>query len=241
MSAIKIGIIGDFDEKKPSHRATVEAISHCASQLSLPIETAWLSTVSLKTADTMTLCRYDAFFCAPGSPYLCYDGALSAIRFAREGHVPFLGTCGGFQHAVMEYAQNVLNLQHVYHEELAPKASNFLISLLSCSLIGTKRRVLLKKGTMVQAIYGKDTTVEMFNCHYGLNTCFVEQFEQCGFLVSGMDENGEVRIFELPQNVFFVATLFQPQLSSTPAEPHPLLLAYLLAAKDFYERRKKRV
>lgn len=86
--------------------------------------------------------EYDAFWCAPGSPYRSLTGALDAIRFAREERVPFIGTCGGFQHAVIEYARNVLGFADARHAEYDPYASSDLfISALSCSPFGETMRV----------------------------------------------------------------------------------------------------
>lgn len=81
---ILVGIIGDYDGSKPSHTATDEALRHCAARLSLNIRTEWLPTDSLEGATGGALGLFDAFWCAPGSPYKSFDGAINAIRFARE-------------------------------------------------------------------------------------------------------------------------------------------------------------
>ncbi len=235
---ITIGIIGDFDEKRPSHFATNEALTHCADKLSMNIEISWLPTKSLESISKEDMSMFDAFWCSPGSPYLSYTGAIKGIQFARENNYPFIGTCGGFQHAVMEYAQNVLSLTEVYHAEYNPDASSFFIAPLSCSLVGETKKIYLKEGSIVQQIYDKDETVERYNCSFGLNPSYQDTFDARGFHVSGTDENGEVRIFELPENRFYMATLFQPQLSSTKENPHILILKYLLAAEKFHQGRK---
>jgi CTP synthase (UTP-ammonia lyase) len=231
---LKIGIIGDFDANRPSHKATNEALRHCAENLSMPLQTQWLATESVEGDVEQDMAGYDAFWCAPGSPYRSFKGAINAIRFAREHRYPFIGTCGGFQHAVMEYALNVLKMVEVNHAEYNPDASTFFITALSCSLVGETRRIFLKEGSLVRTIYGKDATDERYNCNFGLNADFQATFDQSGFRVAGTDANGEVRIFELASSRFYVATLFQPQLSSTLEAPHPLILEYLRAAREFH-------
>jgi len=181
--------------------------------------------------------KYDAFWCSPGSPYNSYIGALNAIHFARENNFPFIGTCGGFQHCVMEYAQNVLKISKAKHQEYNPDASEFFISALTCSLVGQTKEIFLKKGSMVQRIYGEDVTSERYNCNFGLNVKFQDDFDKSGFKVVGVDANGEARILELPSSGFYVATLFQPQLSSTPENPHKLINEYLKAARRFKENK----
>ena len=231
---LRIGIIGDFDANRPSHKATNEALRHCAENLSMRLQPQWLATENLEGDVQPEMAGYDAFWCAPGSPYRSFKGAINAIRFAREHRYPFIGTCGGFQHAVMEYALNVLKMVEVNHAEYNPDASTFFITALSCSLVGETRRIFLKEGSLIRAVYGKDATDERYNCNFGLNTDFQATFDQSGFRVAGTDANGEVRIFELASSRFYIATLFQPQLSSTPQAPHPLILEYLRAAQAFH-------
>jgi CTP synthase (UTP-ammonia lyase) len=90
---LRVGIIGDFDPSCPSHAATNEALSHAAGALSLTLDRSWLPTQSLADEGSeMILKQYDALWCAPGSPYKSMNGALEAIRFARERSWPFIGT-----------------------------------------------------------------------------------------------------------------------------------------------------
>jgi CTP synthase (UTP-ammonia lyase) len=234
---VKIGIIGDFEAGRPSHQATNEALRHCAESLAMPLELQWLPTESLAGELPSNIDTFDAFWCAPGSPYRSYRGALNAIRFAREHGTPFIGTCGGFQHAVMEYALNVLSIQEVNHAEYNPDASSFFITALACSLKGETQRIFLKAGSRVQAIYGAEATDERYNCNFGLNTDFQEMFDRSGFCVVGTDANGEARVLELAARRFYVATLFQPQLSSTPSAPHVLIVDYLRAAGEYQRER----
>jgi len=231
-STIKIGIIGDYDGR-PSHIATNEAIKHCASYLGLRQETQWISTDSLDDSSAQSLECFDALWCAPGSPYKSAQGAMNAIQFARENNYPFIGTCGGFQHVVLEFARDVLNFPENKRTDFDPYAPNLFISALSCSLIGETRSIFLTKGTKVFQVYGMENAEERYNCNFGLNDQFREQIVENGFVVAGTDEAGNTRILELPQNDFFVATLFQPQLSSTPENPHKLILAYLKSAEKF--------
>ncbi len=90
---LQVGIIGDFDQRSPSHAATNEALSHAARVLFLTLDRSWLPTQSLDDKGSETILKqYDALFCAPGSPYKSINGALKAIRFAREHDRPFVGT-----------------------------------------------------------------------------------------------------------------------------------------------------
>ena len=231
-SLIRIGVIGDLDLKRPSHKATNEALYHCADKLGINLEIQWLPTESLeKEIQIENISKYNGLWCAPGSPYKSLKGALKAIQFARENDYPFIGTCGGFQHAVIEYAQNKLGLKNVQHAEYDSGGSNLFISALSCSLLGETRKIFINNKSMIYKFYNKTEVEECYNCSFGLNPDYQKLIDQSGFKVVGTDEKGEARILELPQNKFFVATLFQPQLSSLPTNPHKLILAYLSSCK----------
>lgn len=92
-TALRVGIIGDLDPSRASHVATNAALRDAAGALSLPVELCWLPTPSLAESDVKDpLASYDALWCAPGSPYASAEGALRAIRTAREGDWPFIGT-----------------------------------------------------------------------------------------------------------------------------------------------------
>ena len=122
-------------------------------------------------------------------------------------------------------------MEDAEHEESAPNASNLLISKLSCSLVGVTQQVKIRPGTLAHQIYQTEAVTEQFRCNYGLNPKYRDEISQSALRVAGIDVEGEVRIVELSQHRFFVATLFLPQLSSTPETPHPLIMAYLKAAQ----------
>jgi CTP synthase (UTP-ammonia lyase) len=88
---VKIGIVGDFNPNYRSHIATNEAISHAGDAVGISVDVQWLPTKALEKQPA-TLEQFDALWCSPGSPYQSMEGALKAIRFAREQDYPFLGT-----------------------------------------------------------------------------------------------------------------------------------------------------
>ncbi|WP_094607105.1 CTP synthase [Sporomusa silvacetica DSM 10669] len=230
---IKIGIIGDFESERPSHKATNEALNHCADYLGINLELQWLPTESLEKDTEKSISNIDGFWCAPGV-YKSTKGALNAIQFAREKDYPFIGTCAGFQHTVIEYARNKLGLNDAQHAEYDPDASNLIITALSCSLVGETRNIFISKNSRIYKFYNQTEVMERFSCNFGINPNYRKLIDESGFKVVGTDEKGEARILELPQNKFYIATLFQPQLSSLPANPHRLIVAYLTCAKEIH-------
>ena len=100
---------------------------------------------------------------------------------------------------------------------------------MACSLSGTEQRVLIVPGTRAAALYGVPTALEDYRCHYAVNPEYRSVLEQAGLGLSGFGEDGELRIVELPTHPFFVATLFVPQMRSTPEKSHPLLAGFAAA------------
>ena len=107
-----------------------------------------------------------------------------------------------------------------------------VITALSCSLAGEMRKIFIDKSSRAYRFYDKAAVEERFSCNFGINPDYRKLIDESGFKVVGTDEKGEARILELPQNRFYVATLFQPQLNSLPTNPHKLILAFLTHAKE---------
>lgn len=225
---LSLAIVGDFNADFKPHPATNEALRDTANALDITLKLSWLPTRSLIERND-SLQDFDGFLIAPGSPYESMKGALNAIEFGRTASRPTLGTCGGFQHIVIEYARNVLDLKDSEHAEYDPYASQLLITKLECSLVGQFLTIEVKEDSNVFNIYGKRFIKEHYYCNFGLNPEYQEILDKGGLRVVGVDQNNEARILELPDHPFFVATLFVPQLNSSYAEPHPLLQAFLKA------------
>jgi CTP synthase (UTP-ammonia lyase) len=227
MKTTKIGIIGDFNPGNSTHVSTNEGILHAAAALGASIEPVWLPTDRPVNYE-----MFQGLFGGPGSPYKSFVGALTGIRYAREHQIPFLGTCGGLQHLMIEYARNVMGLVDAAHAESDPYASCLFITPLSCSLAGKAMDVSLKPESKAAAAYQADRSTEAYYCNFGLNPEYRDQMEKAGLVVTGTDENGEVRVVEITQHRFFIGTLYVPQARSKPGIPHPLVLAFCRAATN---------
>jgi CTP synthase (UTP-ammonia lyase) len=124
----------------------------------------------------------------------------------------------------------VLGISDAEHEETSPDSTSLVISKLTCSLVGQMQTIQVIPGTLAHQIYGEGDPVEQFRCNYGLNQAYQDKIAKGELKVTGVDSNGEVRIVELSDHRFFIATLFLPQHSSSAERPHPLIVAYLKAA-----------
>ncbi|WP_296262403.1 MULTISPECIES: CTP synthase C-terminal region-related (seleno)protein [unclassified Pseudomonas] len=224
---IRIALVGDYDEGVAAHQAIPVALARAAGEAAVNVEPLWLPTPQI--GDGSCLRTFDGIWCVPGSPYRDMDGALTAIRVAREGRVPFLGTCGGYQHAVLEYARNHLGWVDAEHGETAPQSPRAIITPLSCSLIEAFAPIRLLPGSQIAKAYGALQTQERYRCRYGLRKALEAEMFTGPLKVSGYDHDGEVRAIELANHPFFVATLFQPERAALDGITPPLVKAFVVA------------
>ncbi len=230
MPAVKVAIVGDYNEAFPPHAATNAGLEHAALRLGINVWSDWIATPTLERSAEAILTSYDGLYIAPGSPYTSMLGGLNAITYGRKRSVPLIATCGGYQHVVLEYARRVLGEEDAQHAEYDPYASKLFVSALACSLVGQRLDVSIRSDSRAAAFYNAVTSSEQYYCNFGLNPEYQQLLDQGGLRIVGTDASGEARILELPDHPFFVATLFVPPLSSTETQPHPLLLAFVKAA-----------
>jgi len=230
MAAVRIALVGDYHPAVVAHRAIPEALRLSAERLGVVVTPEWVPTANVGPT-AAEVAGYAGIWCVPGSPYANMTGALATICYARESGGPFLGTCGGFQHAVLEYARNVLGHAAADHAESSPDAAMPVISRLSCSLVEKGGEVFFVAGSRLQAIYGNDRTEEGYHCNYGVNQEYAGLLAgPTGLRVAATDAGGEVRAVELSEHPFFVGTLYQPERSALRGVEHPLVTAFVEAA-----------
>ncbi|WP_055494672.1 gamma-glutamyl-gamma-aminobutyrate hydrolase family protein [Streptomyces sp. TP-A0356] len=223
----RLALVGDHSPNVVSHTRIPLLLATLAERDRLVLDAYWISSEDAE--DEGAVRGFDAVWVVPGSPYRSEAGVLAAIRTAREEGIPFLGTCGGFQHALLEYARGVCGLQRVAHAENDPEADDFLIEPLACSLVGHEAAVRIEPDSLAQSVTGSERTVERYFCAYGPSR-HLDTLRAHGLRFSGHDEDGQVRIAELPGHPFFLATLFQPELAGDGSRPHPIVRALARAA-----------
>jgi CTP synthase (UTP-ammonia lyase) len=168
-STLRFALIGDYDAAVTAHTAIPVALRLAGDALSQPVEPFWIHTSELNSEESIrSLRQFQGIWCVPASPYANTEGALSAIRLARLEGIPFLGTCGGFQHAMLEYFRNELGVANAGHEELDPTTANPILSRLSCSLVEATASIHLTPGSFTAQLYGADQVQETFHCNYGM-------------------------------------------------------------------------
>jgi CTP synthase (UTP-ammonia lyase) len=137
----------------------------------------------------------------------------------------------------------LLGIKDADSAENNPDSKNIVISPVSCAvpnrgtnapkLSGKIPEIRIRPGSYLHAFYNKDVVTEEFFCNYEVNPDFEGAIIEAGFAITARGENGEIRAIELPTRRFYVATLFQPQLSSKPGKPHPIILEFLQASSKW--------
>lgn len=225
---IRLGLVGDHNDTVPAHVAIPRALVMASGILKCSVDFDWVPTEEIR--DSNRLAEYDALWCVPASPYRNTDGALRAIKWAREQQRPFLGTCGGFQHAILEYARTVLGWTDADHAETSPNAARPVIAPLACALVEATDVIRFRAGSRIAAAYGRMEATEGYRCRYGLNPVFQSELFSGRLRATAKDAAGEVRAVELEGHPFFVATLFQPERAALENRMPPLVAAFVTAA-----------
>jgi CTP synthase (UTP-ammonia lyase) len=233
MSAPRIALVGDYQSEVVAHQGIDRSMA-LATETAPDLVWEWVHTATICDDLDGRFRGFTGIWLVPASPYANEVGALAAISYARSKPVSFLGTCGGFQHALLEFAKEVLGFREADHGETQPGASLQLISPLSCSLVERRGIVYLLPGTRLREIMGNDSAEEGYHCSYGLNPKYEHLFQDgtdsC-LRIAARDDQGEVRAVELPSHPFFIATLFQPERRALTGRLHPLVRAFIEAAR----------
>lgn len=226
----KFALVGDYNPAVTAHQAIPNALELAGQALNQTIQFTWINTVDIgpDIADQFSI--YDGIWVVPASPYQNMDGAIKAIQYARENNTPFMGTCGGYQHAVLEFARNELGFIQAANAEVTPETEFPLIAPLVCSLVEQNGEIKLTEGTMAAELYGKSLITEQYRCSYGFNVAYLNLFENSTLHVTGFDLDGDPRIIELKGHKFFVGTAYQPERSSLRGETHPLIIEFVRTA-----------
>ena len=236
-----IGLVGDYRDTVIAHRAIPRALELARAATKIRVTWEWIRTDEIDPDSNPpalkrsrdTLARFAAIWAVPATPYASMEGALAAIRFARETGRPFLGTCGGFQHALIEIARNFCGVPAADHAETNPRGAELVVIPLACSLVERTGTIAFAPGSKLDGIFGGRTTTEGYHCSYGPNPAWHDRLAAAGLHFTGRDEAGEVRAGELTAHPFFIGTLFQPERSALRGDRHPLVTAFVRAAASF--------
>jgi CTP synthase (UTP-ammonia lyase) len=223
--SVTVALVGDRKPSHPSHRE-LDAVR---GMLGPDVVAEWVATDSATVRD---LAGLDGIWLVPGSPYADDDAAYAVVTWARENDVPFLGTCGGLQYAVVEYFRSVLGVASASHAEADGTAESNVVHPLACRLQGEERLVRPIPGTRFSRLVSDEPFVGMHYCSYGPGPGEVQRLVRAGMVVEATADDAGAEVIELPSNRFYMLTLFQPHIGALAGKPlHPLLREFVRCAR----------
>jgi CTP synthase (UTP-ammonia lyase) len=220
MATAKLALVGDRSPSVRAHGRIPLLIDALRKREGLVLDPYWIPSTEAED-----LQDFDGIWVVPGSPYTDPDKVVAAVRTAREREIPFLGTCGGFQHAILELAESLAGIETPRHAEYGIDEGAIIVEL-ECSLVGHEGPITYTPGTLIQRIAGVDRSLERYHCSYGISPEYVATLEQAGVIFGAHDDDGAPRALELAGHPFFLGTLFQPELAGDGSRAHPVIRAF---------------
>lgn len=225
MSSYEIVLLGDQDPAVVAHQAIPKALALAAAELDISLRPRWLPTEMAASA----LAACDGLWCVPGSPYRNPEGALAVIRTVRERDIPFLGTCGGLQHSLLEQARTLPGWADVAHAEEEPAAQRALLTPLSCARVEFRNRLRLLPGSRLVGGDGRETAEAAYHCRFGVNPDYLPALLAAGWRILAWDDEGLPVAFELERQACHFGTLYQPEREALEGRVPVAVRAWLAA------------
>lgn len=232
-SKVTIALVGKYVQLHDAYISVVEALKHGGITNHATIDIKWVDseTVTEDNVDEL-LGEVDGILVPGGFGTRGIEGMITAIRYARENKIPFLGLCLGMQLTIVEYARNVVGFRDAHSIEMNPNTTHPVIALMpdqnGIEDIGGTLRLgaypcVLAKNSLAHSLYGTDNISERHRHRYEVNNDFRAVLTEKGLLLSGTSpDNRIVEMCELPGHPFYIATQGHPELKSRPNRPHPL-------------------
>ncbi len=240
-TSVKIAVVGKYIELQDAYKSIYESLRHGAIANKVRVEILKVDSESVSSGSGVSLLKEaDGILVPGGFGQRGFEGKISAIRFARENNIPFLGICLGMQAAVVEFARNVCGMKGANSAEFDPECKFPVIDLLEEqkqveNLGGTMRLgaypCRIAKDTLAYRIYGREEISERHRHRYEFNNTYRDKLERMGLVVSGVYPGKNlVEIVELRDHPFFIAVQFHPEFKSKPDRAHPLFKAFIKAS-----------
>jgi len=249
---VRVAMVGKYMDLLDAYKSLNEALKHASLQTLTDVKIEHIDAEDIERNGTGVLGGVDAILVPGGFGDRGVEGKITAVRYARENNIPFLGICLGMHVALVEYARNVCGLEGADSTEMNPSTPHPVVALItewmnadgsseqrdeSSDLGGTMRLGAqpchLEAGSKVRAVYGEDTIEERHRHRYEVNNNYLDELQNAGMRVAGWSEDRSlVEMIELPQHPWFVACQFHPEFTSRPRGGHPLFTSYIEAAID---------
>ena len=240
-ATVRIALVGKYVALHDAYKSIYEALTHAAAANSVKVDVEAIASDSLTAANcAQALAGFDGILVAPGFGHRGISGKIEAIRYAREHEIPFFGICLGMQCSVIEFARDVAGLPEATSREWDRATRCAVIDLMEAQkgiteMGGTMRlggyACRLTEGSRAAEAYGKLEIRERHRHRYEFNDQYLATMEAKGLTVTGRNpETNLVEIVEIASHPWFVGVQFHPEYQSSVVSPHPLFVAFVVAA-----------
>ena len=237
----EIALIGKYVELKDSYISIAESLIHAGAENKTRVNIHWIHSSEMEGENIKNqLSKMDGIIVAPGFGSRAVEGKISAVKFARENQVPFLGICLGMQCAVIEFARNVIGFKEAHSTEINSDTSYPVISMMEeqkelKNLGGTMRLGAydchVEKDSLLHKIYENDVISERHRHRYEFNNKYMKDFEENGVVFSGKNKvNNLMETIEIPDHPWFIGVQYHPEYKSRVVNPHPIFISFIKAA-----------
>ena len=238
---VTIALVGKYVQLHDAYLSVVEALKHAAVANRAEVHIKWVDSELVSSYNVAeVLCDVDGILVPGGFGDRGIEGKITAIQYARENNVPFLGLCLGMQMAIVEFARHVMGYADAHSAELNPATSHPLIHIMPdqhgiTDLGGTLRlgayKCILDPNSKAYRLYGTREIDERHRHRYEVNNDYRQELIEHGMTLSGVSPDGRiVEMIELDSHPWFVATQAHPEFKSRPNKCHPLFRGFIEAA-----------
>ena len=238
---ITIALVGKYIQLHDAYLSVVEALKHGGIAQRATVTVQWVDSEQLTGENIAEVLGHVQGVLVPGGfGGRGVEGKITAIRYAREEHIPFLGICLGMQLAIVEFARHVCGFHDAHSIELDSATNHPVIALMPDQsgvedLGGTLRLgsypCMLSPDSKARALYQADIIHERHRHRYEVNNDYRSILTEHGMKLSGLSPDGRiVEMIELTTHPWFLATQSHPELKSRPNRPHPLFKGFIEAA-----------
>ncbi|MCM1308469.1 MAG: CTP synthase [Butyrivibrio sp.] len=241
---VTVALVGKYVQLHDAYISVVEALKHGGISNQATVDIKWVDSETITEENIAELMSDVCGILIPGGfGQRGIDGMITAIKYARENKVPFLGLCLGMQLTIVEYARNAAGINDAHSIEIDPNTTHPVIALMpdqnGVEDIGGTLRLgaypcVLAKNSLAYRLYGEETISERHRHRYEVNNDYRDILTKNGMCLSGTSpDNRIVEMCELTEHPFFIATQAHPELKSRPNRPHPLFKGLIEAALKF--------
>lgn len=239
---VRIALVGKYVELHDAYLSVTESLMHAGLHHNVDVEIDWINSETTSPEEMMKALRHVSGIVVPGGfGPRGIGGKITAVQYARERNIPYLGLCYGLHMAVIEVARNLLGLDDANSTEIDPQTPHPVIDLMpgqrGVEMGGTMRLGLwpckLVSETVAGSAYDVHQVSERHRHRFEVNNDYRDQLAEAGMIVSGASPDGTLaEIMEIRDHPFFVGVQFHPEFRSRPNRPHPLFREFIGVAAD---------